>query len=46
MIFDTDAVPRCTNVALNKFSNDPGLSFQPKSTLFAYSVLLYKNMYK
>ena len=46
MIFDTDAVPGCTNVALHKFSNDPGLSFKPKSTLFAHSVLLYKNIYK
>ena len=41
MIFDTDAVPDCTNVALNKFSNGPGLSFTPKSTPFAYLVLLY-----
>ena len=46
MIFDTDAVPGCTNVALHKFSNDLGLSFKPKSTPFAYSVLLYKNIYK
>ena len=44
MIFDTDAVPCCTNVALHKFSNDPGLSFKPKSTMFAYSVLLYKTI--
>ena len=41
MIFDIDAVPGCTNVALHKFSNDPGLSFKPKSTPFAYLVLLY-----
>ena len=27
MLFDTDAVPGCTNVALHKFSNDPGLPF-------------------
>ena len=46
MNFDTDAVPGCTNVALHKFSDDPGLSFKPKSTLFAYPVLLYKNIYK
>ena len=46
MIFDTDAMLCCTNVALHKFSNDPALSFKPKSKLFAYSVLLYKNIYK
>ena len=45
MIFDPDVVPGCTNVALHKFSNDPGLSFKPKSTPFANSVLLYKNIY-
>ena len=41
MIFDPDAVPGCTNVALHKFSNEPGLFFKPKSTQFAYSVSLY-----
>ena len=47
MIFDTDAVPGCTNIALHKFSNDPDLSFKPKSTPFAYSVLQeYIQVYK
>ena len=41
MIFDIDAVPGCTNVALHKVSNDPGLFFKHKSTPFAYLVLLY-----
>ena len=46
MIFDTDAVPGCTNVPLHKFSNDPGLPFKTKSTLFACPVLLNKNICK
>ena len=46
MIFDTDEVPGCPNVALHKFSNYPSLFFEPKSTRFAYSVLPYKNKYR
>ena len=46
MNFDTDAVPGCTYVALHKFSIYPSLLSEPKSTLFAYSVLPYKNKYK